>query len=418
MIVEIITTGTELLLGEITNTNVQYLADRLNANGFTVFYQTTVGDNRERMSAILRLAMSRADLIITTGGLGPTQGDITKEVTAEVLEKPMHLNEDVLAEIKQFFSFRGMCMTGNNERQAMIPDGAFILVNDNGTAPGIWLEHDKQVIVNLPGPPREMKLMFETKLMPKLLSHYGVQGVIHSRILRTVGIGESALEEEISDLIARQTNPTIALYARQGEVIIRLTAKAGSVEAADQLIDRLEDVIMQRIGYYVYGKDEDSLPAAVGKLLKKQGLTISCAESCTGGLVTSMLTDIAGSSDYVMGSAVTYSNKAKQELVGVQEASLTQYGAVSEAVAKEMAAGVKKRFHTTIGVGITGIAGPGGATPSKPVGLVYISVAGPGDKQVVHRHQFTGNRLDIKNRTAMMTLAHVFQAVRIKNEEE
>lgn len=416
MIVEIITTGTELLLGEITNTNVKYLAERLNANGFNVFYQTTVGDNKKRLAAVLQQALSRADLIITTGGLGPTQGDITKEVTAEVLGRPMHFNQEVMAGIEQRFAFRGLCMTANNERQAMIPDGALILENDNGTAPGIWLEHDHKVIVNLPGPPREMKLMFEAKLMPQLIGHYGVQGIIHSRILRTVGIGESALEDKISDLIAKQSNPTIALYARQGEIIIRLTAKADNIESADRLIDTLEEVIYQRIGYYIYAKDGDTLPSALGKLLAAQAQTISCAESCTGGLVTSMLTDIPGSSDYVLGSAVTYSNEAKQRLIGVQESSLAKYGAVSEIVAKEMAQGVQKLFQTTFGLGITGIAGPGGATDEKPVGLVYLAVAGPNDEVTVYRHQFTGNRLDIKNRSAMMVLAHAFQIVR-RNEK-
>ena len=412
MIVEIITTGTELLLGEIANTNGQYLAERLNANGFNVFYQTTVGDNRERLASVLKLALSRADLIITTGGLGPTQGDITKEVTAEVMGRPMSLNAEVLAGIERIFAFRGLCMTGNNERQAMIPEGAFILENDNGTAPGIWLEQDKQVIVNLPGPPREMKMMFETKLMPHFIKHYGLQGVIHSRILRTVGIGESVLEDKIADLIATQTNPTIALYARQGEVIIRLTTKAGSVEAADLLIDKLEDEICQRVGQYIYGKDNDSLPLALGRVLAERKATISCAESCTGGLLTSMLTDVPGSSDYVCGSVVTYSNAAKQQLVGVQAASLSQYGAVSEAVAGEMAQGVKKLFQTTFGVGITGIAGPGGATADKPVGLVYLAVAGPNDETCIYRHQFTGNRQDIKYRTAMMALAHALDAAR------
>lgn len=410
--VEIVTTGTELLLGEILNTNGQYLAERLNAYGFNVFYQTTVGDNRERLTAVLQQAMARADLVITTGGLGPTQGDITKEVTAEVLALPMYLNAEVMARIENYFIFRGICMTGNNKRQAMIPERAFILDNDNGTAPGIWLDHAAGIIVNLPGPPRELKMMFETKLLPRLLQHYGVQGVIHSRILRFVGIGESILEEKIADLIAKQGNPTIALYARQGELIIRLTAKAGTVEAADVLIDRLEDAIRQRVGRYMYGTDSDSLPLVVGQALTDKQHSVSCAESCTGGLVTSMLTDIPGSSDYVLGSIVAYSNAVKQQLVGVRAESLLQHGAVSETVALEMAQGVRQLFQTTYGVGITGIAGPGGATPEKPVGLVYLAVAGPEGATCVYRHQFTGSRQDIKYRTAMMALAHLFDVLR------
>ncbi len=410
--VEIVTTGTELLLGEILNTNGQYLAERLNAHGFNVFYQTTVGDNRERLTAVLRQAMARADLVITTGGLGPTQGDITKEVTADVLALPMNLNAEVMDRIERYFVFRGIGMTDNNKRQAMIPENAFVLENDNGTAPGIWLEHSGGVIVNLPGPPRELKMMFETKLLPRLIKHYGVQGVIHSRILRSVGIGESILEDKIADLIATQNNPTIALYARQGELIIRLTAKAGTIEAADVLIDKLEDEICQRVGRYIYGKDGDSLPLVVGQALAKNKQTISCAESCTGGLVTSMLTDIPGSSDYVLGSVVTYSNAAKQKLVKVAEESLSRHGAVSEAVAIEMAQGVKQLFQTTYGVGITGIAGPGGATSEKPVGLVYLAVAGPDGATRVYRHQFTGNRQDIKYRTAMTALEHLLDALR------
>ena len=240
MIVEIVSTGTELLLGQIVNTNAPYLARKLNELGFDVLFQSTVGDNRDRMTQVLSTALDRADIIITTGGLGPTQGDITKEVTAKLLGKTMFLHEPSLKSIKCFFAARKIAMTDNNQRQAMIPEGALVLANDRGTAPGVIVETEKNTVIHLPGPPFEMEGMFQKSVAPYLIERFGAQGIILSKVLRTYGLGESSLEEEIKDLIKSQGNPTIALLARSGEIHVRLTAKAPSGDEARILIERLE----------------------------------------------------------------------------------------------------------------------------------------------------------------------------------
>lgn len=403
MDVEIINTGTELLLGEIVNTNFVYLASKLNQLGFNVLYQSTVGDNRLRMTEVITHALSRADIIITTGGLGPTMGDITKEVTAQVVGRKLILHYDSLNNIRCYFSSLHKEMPENNIRQAMIPEGAIVLNNTCGTAPGVILEDGGKIVINLPGPPVETQAMFDKSVIPYLIERFGMQGVIHSRILHTYNIGESALEEQIKDLVINQSNPTIALYARQGGINIRLTAKAEDIQSANKLIDRTEKQIRNRVGHFIYGVDDETLPGVVGQLLHTKKATISLAESCTGGLTTSMLTDIPGSSAYVKGSIVSYSNDIKINEVGVMPYTLEKYGAVSEQTAVEMAEGMKRRFETSVAVGITGIAGPGGATDVKPVGLVYIAITGYlGTK--CHKYNFSGSRTDIKYRSAMTAL--------------
>lgn len=403
MIVEIINTGTELLLGQIINSNAPYLAKKLNELGFSVLFQTTVGDNRERMSQALRTALSRADIIITSGGLGPTQGDITKEVTAQVVNRPLYLHEPSAARIKCFFDERHMEMTNNNLRQAMMPQGAIIVDNDCGTAPGAILEIENKTIIHLPGPPHELKRMFKHSIIPYLKERFGFQGTIVSRVLHTYGLGESALEEKIKAFILAQDNPTIALLARNGEIIIRLTAKGTTESEACQLIARLEKQIRDQIEEYIFGVDAETMEEVAGRMLATRKLTLSLAESCTGGLVTSRITDVAGSSDYLIGSIVCYSNKVKLENVGVPEDLLAQYGAVSQETAVSMATNIRMKFATDIGVGITGIAGPGGATSEKPVGLVFIAISGPAGTQC-HQYNFTGERVYIKHRVAQTTL--------------
>ncbi len=403
MIVEIINTGTELLLGQIINSNAPYLAKKLNELGFSVLFQTTVGDNRERMSQALKTALNRADIIITSGGLGPTQGDITKEVTAQVVNRPLYLHEPSVKRIKCFFDERNMEMTDNNLRQAMMPQGAKIVSNECGTAPGVILEVGDKTIIHLPGPPHELKWMFKHSIIPYLRERFGFQGTIVSRVLHTYGLGESALEEKIKQFIIAQNNPTIALLARNGEIIIRLTAKATTESEACQLIAQLEKQIRDNIEEYIFGVDTETMEEVAGRILAAKKLTISVAESCTGGLVTSRITDVPGSSDYLIGSIVCYSNKAKIESVGVPESLLVQYGAVSQETAISMATNIKQRFSTDIGIGITGIAGPGGATSEKPVGLVFIAISGPAGTQC-HQHNFTGERTYIKQRVAQTTL--------------
>ena len=403
MIVELVSTGTELLLGQIVNTNATWLAEKLNALGFHVLYQTAIGDNRERMKEVFRIAMGRADLVITSGGLGPTQGDITKEVSAALFGRELRLHPPTVARMTRYFSQRGLAMAESNLRQAMIPDQAIVLDNDNGTAPGIILEDKGKVMIHLPGPPRELEKMFSKRVKPYLQHRYGSQGIILSRVLRIYGIGESSLEEKLQDLVKNQTNPTLALLAKTGEVHIRLTAQGASNQEACAVITTVEHDIRQRLGYHLFGVDDETLEKVAGDALRERSLTIALAESCTGGLITSRLTDIAGSSDYVLGSVICYSNAVKQEVVGVPGELLEVYGAVSEQVAVSMARNIRTKFSSHIGIGVTGIAGPGGATANKPVGLVYIAIDGSQGSQTFSFH-FSGQRTGIKQRTSQAAL--------------
>lgn len=400
MIVEVINTGTELLLGDILNTNFQYLSKALNQKGFDVLYQTTVGDNETRLREVLKIAIARADIIVTTGGLGPTRGDITKEMVASALDLPLELDQETLEKINQFFIHRGICMPENNVKQAMIPQGAHILKNDAGTAPGLAVEADDKLIILLPGPPNEMKHVCTEQMLPFLEEHFSQQGIIHSKVLRLKGIGESTVAEKLDDIIMSQTNPTIAIYARSGEIIIRITAKSIDYAMAEAMIAEMEAEVRKRLENNIYGVDNESLAKKLGEELLKRNSTISFAESCTGGLASSMLTDIPGSSEYLLGSVVSYSNEAKAKVINVSEDSLKKYGAVSEQVAREMAAGVRNLFNTTLGVGITGIAGPGGGSSEKPVGLVYMAIAS--EKGIVcQKHKFNGSRTDNKLRSVL-----------------
>ncbi|NLH46536.1 MAG: competence/damage-inducible protein A [Acholeplasmataceae bacterium] len=400
MIVEVINTGTELLLGDILNTNFQYLSKALNQKGFDVLYQTTVGDNETRLREVLKIAIARADIIVTTGGLGPTRGDITKEMVASALDLPLELDQETLEKINQFFIHRGICMPENNVKQAMIPQGAHILKNDAGTAPGLAVEADDKLIILLPGPPNEMKHVCTEQMLPFLEEHFSQQGIIHSKVLRLKGIGESTVAEKLDDIIMSQTNPTIAIYARSGEIIIRITAKSIDYAMAEAMIAEMEAEVRKRLENNIYGVDNESLAKKLGEELLKRNSTISFAESCTGGLASSMLTDIPGSSEYLLGSVVSYSNEAKAKVINVSEDSLKKYGAVSEQVAREMAAGVRNLFNTTLGVGITGIAGPGGGSSEKPVGLVYMAIAS--EKGIVcQKHKFHGSRTDNKLRSVL-----------------
>lgn len=403
MVIEIVTTGSELLLGQIVNTNAAYLAEELNKIGFDVLYQSTVGDNRTRMEAVLSHAISRADIVITTGGLGPTQGDITKEVTAKLFGRELMLHQSSLDQIKERFARWGREMTDNNIRQAMIPQGADVLKNYAGTAPGVVLEHEGKMIINLPGPPFELKDMFTKSVKPLLAEKFGYRSVIVSRVLNTFGIGESLLEERIKDLILAQGNPTLALLARPGEVIVRITAKAETKEEAESLIASVERTVRHRIGEFIFAVDDADMEDVVGQILTDKKLSIACAESCTGGLLTSRLTDVAGSSRYVWGSVVSYTNEVKSKELQVPEPLLSSKGAVSEEVAIAMAEGARNKFGTDLGVGVTGLAGPDGGTPDKPVGLVYIAIAGKLGSRC-YEHHFSGDRKANKYRSSQTAL--------------
>lgn len=394
---EIIAVGSELLLGQISNTNAQLISKALQGIGIDVFYHTCVGDNEERIKRVFKIAMERSDIIIFTGGLGPTTDDLTKETVASFLKLPLILDEPSLEKIKTYFEKRGKSMTQNNYKQALIPKGAIPIANKNGTAPGVLLKHGEKIIVMLPGPPFEMEPMLKESIIPYLARLS--QKTIYSRVLKFYGIGESLLEEKIKDLIVGQSNPTIAPLAKMGEVTLRITAKAQDLEMAEKMIKPIEERIKERVGEYLYGYDEDRIENIVAAILMSRKITISVAESCTGGLLANKLTNIPGISEVFDRGVVSYSNKSKQDLLYVKGESIERYGAVSEQVAKEMAEGIRVASGTDIGVSITGIAGPSGGTREKPVGLVYIGFA-DSNKTVVEKHLFTGDRTVIKERAA------------------
>lgn len=379
---EILCVGTELLLGEIVNTNASYLSLRLAELGISVYHQSVVGDNPKRLSEELSASLSRADLVILTGGLGPTADDLTKETAAELFGLSLVEDEKALNDIKAFFSRTGRTMTENNAKQALVPDGCHILYNDWGTAPGMAIEGKEgselegKTAILLPGPPREMKNMFEARVKPYLAARSG--RVIVSKNLHLIGIGESAAESILRPLIDKCENPTLAPYAKDGEVRFRITALAESEAEGASMCDSLaEKVRASEVGKYVYGTDVGSMENAVVMALAADGETVATAESCTGGLIAKRLTDLAGVSAVFLGGAVTYANEAKMKMIGVSRESLEAYGAVSEQVAAEMARGVREALGSDFGISTTGIAGPGGGTPEKPVGTVYIAVDSP-----------------------------------------
>lgn len=370
---ELIAVGTEILLGNIVNTDAQAISQGLSELGIDVFYQTVVGDNPERLETAVRIARERADIIITTGGLGPTFDDLTKETLARVFGKELVLHQPSLERIRVFFDRIKREMTPNNEKQAWLPEGCTVLENDWGTAPGCAFEADGTHVIMLPGPPRECEPMFRERAMKYLYSLAG--GTIVSHNVRVFGLGESNMEAILHDRMEEMKNPSIAPYAKTGECFVRITAKAETAEAAEKLCAPVVNEVAETLGGYVYGIDVDSLEEVVGNLLSERGLTLAVAESCTGGLLSKRLTDIAGCSSYYLGGVCSYSNQVKINVLGVDEELIARRGAVDPTVAEQMAKGVARVIGADIGVGITGIAGPGGGTPEKPVGLVYIAVA-------------------------------------------
>jgi nicotinamide-nucleotide amidase len=393
---EIIAVGTELLLGQIPNTNAQIISNALQEIGIDVYYHTCVGDNPERLKDILNTGFIRSDIIILTGGLGPTRDDLTKETVASYLNLSLKVDKYSLDKMKSFFANRGKIITQNNYKQALLPEGASAIENKKGTAPGVLLNYDGKIIVMLPGPPTEMEAMLKDAVIPYLSKM--CNSTIFSRVMKFYGIGESALEEELQDLISQQRNPTIAPLAKMGEVTVRLTAKAKDPMTARKIIKPVEEEITRRVGDFLYGFDNDTVEETVAKLLFKLNKTIALAESCTGGLMAHKLTNVPGISQYFERGIVSYSNRSKQELLKVKADTIKEYGAVSEQTAKEMARGIRMTSGTDIGVSITGIAGPGGGTSEKPVGLVYIGYS-DSNTEHVDQHLFYGERLDIKKRS-------------------
>jgi len=404
---EIIAVGTELLLGDIVNTNAQYLSQELALLGINVYRHTVIGDNLERLQAALGEAYSRCDLVITTGGLGPTADDITKDAVAAYFGLQMRLDEPSLEQIASFFTRIGSEMTENNRRQAIIPEGALILDNPVGTAPGCTVEANGKICILLPGPPREMIRMFNSHVTSYL--HKFSNDILVSRVLRLVGIGESAMEAQIADILAAQTNPTVAPYAlgRPGEVVLRISAKAADESAAKALIKPVANALYERLGDYIYGEDDDSLPAVVVAALKRRGMTVATAESITGGMLSAAIVSVSGASQVFNEGYVTYSNDAKIRQLGVSPDTLAKYGAVSEQVAMDMAAGAAKAAGADIAISTTGIAGPDGGSAEKPVGLTYIGLCYNG-KLSAKKFILFGGRNRIRDRA----VAHALDMLR------
>lgn len=403
MIVELVTVGTELLLGNIVNTNTQFLAEKCALLGLSMYHQVVVGDNHDRLAAVIQTALSRADIVILTGGLGPTEDDMTKEVCAEVMGFP--LVEDSHTRERMVEYFRNSIykeIPDNNWKQTIIPEGATVLDNDNGTAPGLILEKDGKTAILLPGPPGEMYPLFMNQVYPYLQKLQ--PEVIRSQMVKICGMGESQVEDKLLDLIDRQTNPTIATYAKTGEVHLRVTAKAGSEEEAKKLLKPVVKEIRRRFGDSVYStREEETLEMAVVRLLEKYELTVTTAESCTGGLLAGRIINVPGASEVFREGFITYSNKSKRKILDVGKGTLKKYGAVSEQTAKEMATGGVFATDADACVAVTGIAGPDGGTEEKPVGLVYIATYMK-DKVSVEHYQFKGNRAKIREQAVVKAL--------------
>lgn len=402
MTVELICVGTELLLGSIVNTNAAFLAEKCAGLGLSCYFQTVVGDNEKRLSGVLETALERSDIVILSGGLGPTEDDLTKEVAAKVCGKKLVLHEPSRQAILQFFEKKGTEPTDNNWKQAMLPEGCIVLDNPNGTAPGVIIETKKNKVILLPGPPNELCPMFEAGVRPYLEGL--TNQVICSQTVKVCGIGESRAETMVKDLIDAQTNPTIATYAKTGEVHIRVTAGAENQKTAAKLIKPVVKELKRRFENAIYTTDEETtLESAVVELLRANGLTATCAESCTGGLLSARLVNVPGVSEIYKSGLVTYSNKAKRKLLGVKKATLQKYGAVSEQTAEEMAKGAAALTKADVAVAVTGIAGPDGGTKEKPVGTVYIACSVKG-KTVVKKYQFSGNRSKVREATVSEAL--------------
>lgn len=398
---EILCVGTEILLGDILNTNAQYLSKKLASLGINVYHQTVVGDNNERLKEAYKLAFSRADIVISTGGLGPTKDDLTKEIGSSFFNKKLVLHEESLKRIEEYFNKLKRDMAENNRKQAYMPEGCIVLRNDHGTAPGCIIEDDKKMLILMPGPPREMRPMFEEFVMPYLRKFS--QAILYSKVIRVFGIGESRAEYTIRDIIDKQTNPTVAPYAKDCEVTFRMTARCKDEAEGEVLIAPMEKEIRNRLGNNVYGEGQDTIDKVVAKTLVDKNLSIAIAESCTGGMVTSLLVRYPGISTILKEGLVTYTEESKINRLGVNKETIKKYTVVSSQVAEEMAEGVARTSGSDIGISTTGIAGPGGGTEEQPVGLVYIGVYYKG-KISSKELNLTGDRNLIRKKASMYLL--------------
>ena len=394
--------GTEILFGQIVNTNTVYLSQQLNMMGIDVMYHHTVGDNSKRLADIMKQSFIDCDLIITSGGLGPTQDDLTKETACQVLDDKLVLHKPSMDFLEEYFAKLGREMTENNRKQAYFPSRATIFPNDAGTAPGFALEKDGKIIICMPGPPREMTNMFEKQVKPYLEKI--TEGSIYYRMIRLFGIGESKAETELLDLINEQTDPTIATYAKEGECSVRIASKRKTLQEAREAVDEMVEKVRQRIGQFIYSIDDEELYQVVARKLIERNISLSSAESCTGGLFAQTMTEFPGISAVFNRGFVTYSNSAKVEELGVKQETLDKYGAVSRETAEEMAEGLKKVTNCQLCISITGIAGPDGGTEDKPVGLVYLCAI-LNDKKVIKESRIRNiNRKWIRNYAKLLML--------------
>ena len=398
---EIIAVGTELLMGEILNSNSRDIARELYNLGIDVYHQSVVGDNLNRVSKELETAFERADLVITTGGLGPTRDDLTKEAAAHFLKRDMILDEESIKHLEDFFGSRGLPLNEGNKRQAYFPEGAKIIPNENGTAPACIIEFDEKVLVILPGPPREVIPLMEKYIIPYLEKRTGK--VFISDIINISGIGEGHMEEKIMDIIEAQENPTVAPYAKEHGLTLRVTASASTEQEARLLLEPVVKKVCDRLGMDVYAIGDTTLEAVVASLLIEQNLSISVAESCSGGLLAGRLINYPGISKVFKEGFITYSNESKINTLGVDYKILSKYGAVSEEVAKQMAKGAADRAKSDVALSITGIAGPDGGTDEKPVGLVYIGLYLLGEVKVMKMDSW-GSRDNVRRRAVSQAL--------------
>ncbi len=408
---EILCVGTEILIGDIVNTNAAYISKRLAALGINQYYQAVVGDNPQRLEEKIREALTRCDLLIMTGGLGPTYDDLTKETAARCMGRKLYLHERSLERMSAYFTSMNRTMTENNRKQAYMPEGSVVFDNDHGTAPGLAMEDeaDSKIVIMLPGPPREMVPMWDDSVEPYLRQFS--EAVFYSRNINITGMGESAVENVLRDYMEKAVNPTVAPYCKEGEVRLRVTARVKTPEEGRALCDRaIAEIAATEVGKYIYGIDTTLEEAAV-RLLAEAGKHVATAESCTGGLIAKRITEVSGSSAVFDGSVVSYANRIKEKLVGVKAETLEKYGAVSEETAREMACGIREVIGADYGIGVTGIAGPTGGTPEKPVGLVYVSLADEKECQVV-RLTLKGDREHIRTLTSNHALAMLIRRLK------
>lgn len=402
----IMNVGTELLVGSTLNSHSHYLSQQLHEVGVSVMYHAVVGDNSGRLEDLISYYFQMTDLVIATGGLGPTEDDLTKEVFASWFELPMIFSEEIKLDIEAKFKGFGRTMTPNNLRQCYVPEGAEILWNDNGTATGFIIERQGKVAILLPGPPRELIPMFREKVLPWLKTR--VSQVITSHYFKIFGFGESATEDRLSDLFTMQTNPTFATYAKTGEVLLRLTASGDSLSENLNSLKPYVEEVRHRLGAYIYAEKDAELSEVLFELLREKHLKVAFAESCTGGLIASQIVDNPGASEVFKMSLVAYDNEIKEKILGVNKATLEQFGAVSEETARAMSEGIYNLSGADLCISVTGIAGPEGGTPEKPVGLVFIDLFGLGRHQTI-RIVFSGNRERIRLSASMRAMFESIQ---------